>query len=978
MRIVIDMQGAQSSGSATRGIGRYTRAITSAIIDNRDQHQIILVLNGAFPDTAEDLRRHYAMLIGEDNILTWNNVQKTFFSDEKNDFRRKATELQRELFISNLRPDVLLISSFFEGFVDDAVTSIGLTARSYLVATILFDLIPLINHPIYLSDQRIKRWYLEKIDYFKRSDLFFGISGSASKEAVSYLSIPRDRVVNISTDADDHFKVLNLSADQKQRVRSQYSIKNKFIMYTGGIDHRKNLDGLIKAYSFLDPSIRAEYQLAIVCSAQESAVRQLKSLATANGVNDSEIVFTNYVPDEDLLALYNICDLFVFPSWHEGFGLPALEAMRCGAPVIGSNCSSIPEIINIQQALFDPHSFQSISQLIEKALFDKDFRQLLVDNSDVQSRQFDWNESAKRVIQKLEREIDNKSHILALASIPTVRPRLAYISPLPPQRSGIANYSIEFVKHLSVFYEIDLVNDQCVSPNDLCGGLRLISIDEFRANSAGYHRILYHFGNSAFHSHMFELLDAIPGVVVMHDFFMSGVLNYVQAFADKSSAFDRALFDSHGYQALYCKANTNDVTDVIMKYPCNIHVLQNSLGIITHSRYSKALADNLYAFSSENWKIVPLPREKKPLASKSHAREKLGIDKNSFLVCSFGLVAPTKLSHLLLEAWCQSKLGTDEHCCLIYVGENDQGEYGMSLSADISRLGADSVLITGWVDDNSYELYLAAADIAVQLRTSSRGETSAAILDCMSSGIPVIANANGSMAEIDPTCVAILKDNFAVHELVEALNALYGNIQTRELISSNASCLISDKHLPIKCAALYRDAIEDFYANPSITDQILAAKITPFRIECSPSEADLIEISNHYSIALPKSVRTRQLLIDVTPFIAKKYHDFVGERLPLLIKKAILSETHHYDVQPIHRIGEHTFVYSRQFTFGLLSLSDKDLCDEPISFGRDDVLYVEPENVKLFPLSAISYRQFCDAGVHIVSSESELLKRLNL
>jgi glycosyltransferase involved in cell wall biosynthesis len=978
MRIVIDMQGAQSPSSATRGIGRYTRALINAIINNRKDHEVILVLNDVFTETADEIRKQFSSRIGEKNILCWNSLSSTSFADETNDARRTACELKRELFISTLNPDFLLITSLFEGFQDDAVTSIGLSHRNYLIATILYDLIPLVNHQVYLPNKRLKTWYLEKLNHFKRSDLFFGISESASKEAVDLLRVSRSRVANISTDADEQFCSIEVSAHDEHRVRTRYNINGRFIMYTGGIDFRKNIDGLIKAYSLLPPSLRKHYQLAIVCSVQPETLKRLQDLAQDQGLGKGDVVFTNYVSDEELVVLYNICYLFVFPSWHEGFGLPALEAMRCKAPVIGSNSSSIPEIIQLEEALFDPHSVKSISLLIEKALVDKSFRERLIKNSILKSELFDWNKSAKRAIEKLEQEIHNKDLYLALSNNQPDRRRMAYISPLPPQRSGIANYSAELVRHLSIYYDIDLVCDQEVAPDAYLGELRLIPVDQFRNDYKSYDRVIYHFGNSVFHSYMFELLTEVPGIVVLHDFFLSGVLHYMQASTTNSFIFDQALFDSHGYRALRFKQASKEIIDVIMKYPSNIHVLQNAIGIITHSLYAKRLAEKLYTFTSDNWRVIPLLRERNSKIDKAEARQRLGIDNRSFVVCSFGIIGPTKLSHKLIEAWEKSELGKADHCKLVYVGENHQGDYGRDLEVMTKKRANNTAYITGWVDDNEYKLYLAAADIAVQLRTLSRGETSAAILDCMSSGIPVIANAHGTTAEISNQAIVMLEDNFTSDDLSEAINSLYRDKQKREEIAKTAMDLIASRHLPINCAALYYSAIEDFYKAPSTTDHYIVNRIASLRHNLKPSSSDLLDISTIYATTMPQSVRLCQLLIDVSSIVTHGTSDLLNSELSLLTKRLILDESHQFNTQPIYVTDNDCFIYARQYTKQLLGIQGNQLLDEPISYYSGDILFVNHSMGSQNLSNLSSYKKLSEAGIEIITNKAVLAKRIGI
>ena len=155
-------------------------------------------------------------------------------------------------------------------------------------------------------------------------------------------------------------------------------------------------------------NLHDNYQLAIVCSIQPAARDSLTSLVLKVGLNKQQVVFTDYVPEADLISLYNLAILFVFPSWHEGFGLPLLEAMRCGAPAISSNLSSLPEVIGMQEAQFDPHNEQEMANLIEKGLMDDPFRQQLKDNAEKQPQKFSWDLTAQRAISAMEKAVESK------------------------------------------------------------------------------------------------------------------------------------------------------------------------------------------------------------------------------------------------------------------------------------------------------------------------------------------------------------------------------------------------------------------------------------------------------------------------------------------------------------------------------------------------------------------------------------------
>ena len=579
MRIVVDMQGVQSTGSRNRGIGRYSMALALAMVRNRGKHEIILALNGLFPDTIGPIRDAFKGILPPENIRVWHSAGPISFDNPNNEWRRKAAELVREAFLSSIKPDIVHVSSIFEGFMDNAATSVRRLSRYTPTAITLYDLIPYIHPKPYLENPTVKAWYLKKLEYFRHADLWLSISESSRFEGIKYLDLDPERILNISTDADSFFQPTRIPPEVEKTTRQKYGLLKPFVMYTGGIDHRKNIERLIRAFAKLSSNLRKLHQLAIVCSIQPESRRSLEGLVSQQGLRKEDVIFTGYIPEDDLLSLYNLCKLFVFPSFHEGFGIPVLEAMRCGAPVIGSNTSSIPEVIGLKKALFDPYSDDDMREAIEFALSDAEFRSELIRHGKDQALNFSWDKSAQRAIDAMERIVTENENVITGGKTFKKRPKMAYVSPLPPERSGIANYSAELLPELSRFYEIEVVVAQdVVSDHWVTDNCKIKSIQWFIDNSDRYERVLYHFGNSTFHQHMFSLLTTIPGVVVLHDFFLSGIAAHMDMHGFAPGFWAQELYHSHGYAALYERFHTKDPTNVIWKYPCSLSVIQNSLG----------------------------------------------------------------------------------------------------------------------------------------------------------------------------------------------------------------------------------------------------------------------------------------------------------------------------------------------------------------------------------------------------------------
>ena len=524
MRIVIDLQGAQGC-NRDRGIGRYAIALALGIARNRGSHDIRIILSDLFPQTIEPLRAAFLGSLPRESVHVWCAEPGVAKNNASNRFRSRVAEAQREAFIASLRPDMAIVTSVFEGFVDDVVTSIS-EYSSIPTAVVLYDLIPLIYKDVYLKDQRVAAWYYEKLIQFKEADLFLADSDSSRREGINLLDIDPERIVSISAGADSRYAHRKPSTADFERLRKQYGLARDFVMYTGGLDWRKNIGGLIRAYAKLPHHLRATHQLVIVCAAQSDERLTLEDCASEAGLTRDELVVTGFVSDDDLLTLYNCCKAFVFPSLHEGFGLPALEAMQCGKAVIASDTSSLPEVIGRSDALFDPRDEAAVAGALDRVLQDRAFREDLERHGPVQAAKFSWDKTAKRAIGAVEAAVGQLKASKVKRSAKE-RKRLAYVSPLPPERSGISDYSVELLPVLNQFYKIDvIVNQPLVSDDWVVANCHQRDVEWFLKYSHEYDRVIYHFGNSPFHEHMFDLLDNVPGVVVLHDFFLTGVLSF--------------------------------------------------------------------------------------------------------------------------------------------------------------------------------------------------------------------------------------------------------------------------------------------------------------------------------------------------------------------------------------------------------------------------------------------------------------------
>lgn len=937
MRIVIDLQGAQSSGSRNRGIGRYSTALALGICRIRGDHEVILALNGAFADSINDIRKEFADLIPATAIRVFHPLPDVHSLDDNREAQREASAMAWEAFLASLEPDVVLVSSLFEGLSDDAVTSIGAYGYyRHLTAVTLYDLIPLINQERYLSNPVIDRWYRRKIDEIRRADLLLSISESSRQEGLSHLPFTSNQIVNISTASDPQFKPQSLSKKDAETLRKKHGIDRPFIMYTGGIDYRKNIEGLIEAYATLSPKLRSEYALAVVCSCHDVDRARLLKLAKEAGLGPGDLVMTGFVPEDDLIGLYSSCSLFVFPSWHEGFGLPALEAMWCGAPVIGSNRSSLPEVIGWEGAMFDPLDTLSIANKMEEALTDPAFSKALLQHCKKQREKFSWERSARTALDAIE-QLWSQAASNREAPSASEKPRLAYVSPLPPARSGIADYSAELIPELARYYELDLVVPEGFDTSQIDRQLsnhagRILTANQFVAAQNSYDRVLYHFGNSDHHTHMFGLLADIPGVVVLHDFFLSGILSYRQNHFKEDHVWSRALYYSHGYRALTALTHSGAIDQALWTYPANREVLDGADGIIVHSENSCRLAREWIGEGClQRFSVIPHLRALEPKLDTKAARTKLGFSLKDIVICTFGIMGATKQNRAILDAWLTSKASDNPNVHLVFVGQKDFGAYGAAIDDGIAASGkADRIRITGWTDTPEFKDYLRAADIAIQLRTLSRGETSGTVLDCMNFGLPIILNANGSMADVSDDCAVKLFDDFAEEDLVAAIDRLVNDPKARRALGKRGRRKIEADHDPANCAALYRSAIEAFASRARSRPERVATQISSKHgATLSYQDSKLLAERLDWNAA-DVNVDGRVLICIPASANNQAPGDGVVTQLAQALKVATKSSTIGR-IEPVYWSGEvKNFRYARGLMLNLLN--------QPLELLEDDVV----------------------------------------
>lgn len=228
----------------------------------------------------------------------------------------------------------------------------------------------------------------------KHSKVIFTVSEYSKKDIAGHYRIPEDRIVVTYNAVSEDYKVLTEDKLDRKELRDKFEIKRDYILTVGNLQPRKNLIRLIKAYRKLREEDKVNEQLVIVGKKAWMFDDILKEALDKS----CDVIFTDYVSETDLIRLYNEAEMFVYPSFFEGFGMPPLEAMACGTPVAVANSTSLPEVVGDAGLYFDPFDEDDIADKIIKMknmIFDKEVMAELNEKVKEQVRKFDWKNSAK-------------------------------------------------------------------------------------------------------------------------------------------------------------------------------------------------------------------------------------------------------------------------------------------------------------------------------------------------------------------------------------------------------------------------------------------------------------------------------------------------------------------------------------------------------------------------------------------------------
>jgi glycosyltransferase involved in cell wall biosynthesis/SAM-dependent methyltransferase len=753
MRIGLDFRFLSFGRSAlNRGVGRYSQQQLREVLRLDNQNQYILVCR---PDA--DKSRLDPAIKAARNVTTVKIpaalCKPNPAAYQPEEYLRTGSQFQR--WLDQLDLDLYHVPVPFL-FIEPMLVAHDCCP----VVFNHYDLIPLVYPDQYLPGDPgapMRRFFSRVCRCLRHADRLLAISEFSRQEACAYLGIERERISLAYPFAEECFRPLAQdevwSRLSSLGRRTGTPIPEGFVLCVSHLHHAKNLRTLLRAFGLLPESWRARHPLVLAFDTTPEEQAVLRVWLKEFGIADTALP-TGFVSDDEMAALYNAAHLFVHPSRHEGFGLPVLEAMQCGAPVIAARAGALPEVVSDAGVLVNPDEPAAFAQAIETLARDEARRRSLKEVSLRQATRFSPRSLGESTLACYE-TAQRASRI----QVGQRRPRIAMWTPLPPQESGVADYSRELVPFLAQWSDIELFVDSGFEPSArMADGFRVYHHSAFDRRRAlnGFDLVIYQMGASHFHVFMEEAVRKVPGVVVLHDLTWSHVLYHLRGTGTLSRNFKKSLSRLEDPAAVRVfeqieksgsGAREEALEGFLTSHPMLGEIVGGSRAVIVHYPDAKRELEARCPGSKVFWfpmgvkdaiagVEIPVPA----------LRERHGLSVDAYVIGIFGIAHPVKRIEVVLEALARLQLAgrrdpddkSLHNAQLVIVGAFTSREYEARVRTRALELGlGQSVHLLGSVADRQWDELLVACDVVVNLRYPFRKQMSATLMRAIAAGKPV-------------------------------------------------------------------------------------------------------------------------------------------------------------------------------------------------------------------------------------------------
>ncbi|MBN1888127.1 MAG: glycosyltransferase [Thermoflexales bacterium] len=691
--------------------------------------------------------------------------------------------------------------------------------RTRWVAT-FYDLIPLAFYDEYLGGlgERGRQSFAQRLSAAVYAQRVQTISRASQADLVKTSRLDPDKIDVIYGGVDPSFAPLGAAEVEKQLADT--GIHAPYLFSVVGFHHTKNMRRTLEAYHLLPDALRQAFSLVIRCPLSQADRALLQDWLNELNIQD-RVKLLPHVTQPQLVALYNGAALLLHPSLYEGFGLPVLEAMRCGTPVVTSITSSMPEIAGSAAELVDPYQASDIARGIARVLGSPSLQAELRERGLAQAAPFTWERTAAAVLESYAKAAEAPLYTLERVFPASFRPsarrlRLAFWTPLNPRPSGVSDYSEHLIAELGKHADVDIFVDGYQLANlPLFDSFPTFDAKAYPAlhSHSPYDMNLYQVGNNPLHRYMYTPILTQPGIITLHDFYIYHFIHAALMTNGHAEKFWQEVTCCEGSD-LARKAQVDYMMGKLDDYllPLNKHIVQSSRGVVAHSQWSidrvkqypgappaRVIHFGLPLLEDDGGRFGQL------------VRRLLGLPSDGFIFGVFGNIHRVKRMPVVFEVFARLH-NLHPNTALFIMGPVDGSAAEAIEPWQRNPRQARAQGIYLYLNYASYELMLMAmqaVDAGINLRYPTAGETSGTLSMLLGQGKPSLVSEVGSFVEYpDACCPKVPVDATEEQVLFKHMLALVrGEHHYRQAVQS-AHAYSQDKSWPA-CAQSYLDFIDE-------------------------------------------------------------------------------------------------------------------------------------------------------------------------